>query len=138
MRLLVACGTIVVISCATPQQPTFSEGFELIVSDNPGMERFDLQLRGGTSPLCMGIDQWPDRLGRVAVGNQRAVATTDNGRFPARGFNFGYCRGSSCTIRIPVRTQISGSVAYSEFPPEAGIRSSSSRRLEYMVHPYNC
>ena len=128
----------VVVGCATPEPLSFSRDFVLSITDNPAMNRFDLQLRSGASRLCLSLDQWPDRFGRVEMSHPRATVTTDRGRYPARHSNFGYCRGESCTIRVPAGGQVSGFVAYSEFPPDAGLTSSSARSLEYVVHPYRC
>ena len=129
---------ILATGCASPQPLHHTADFELKIEDVPDLERFDLQLHAKDSPICLGVNQWPDQFGRVDMSSPRAVVFTNSGRFEARNFNFGYCIGRSCTIRIAPRSQLNGFVAYSEFPSGSEIRASTRRRLEYAIYPYSC
>ena len=124
-------------ACATSSGVAPSAEYDLRVTDRPSLSRFDLELTARESPLCFGIAQWPDRQGRVQ-GSARAVVVTERGRFPARDFNFGYCQGKSCTIRVPARGKITGFVGYSQFPVDADLDATRSRSLEYNLNPYTC
>lgn len=134
MLLCSACATI----DAAPREQAPAEDFELKINDVPDERRFQLELVAGSSPLCFGINQWPDHLGRIDMGSRRATVATDTGRSPARDSNFGYCQGPGCRIRVPARGRISAFIPYSEFPPESHIASSSTRRLEYVIYPRAC
>lgn len=124
--------------CATVGLPTASHDFELTIEDEPAAGRFKLRLRAGASRICMGVHQWPDREGRIDGGERRAVVTTERGRFPARDFNFGYCQGRGCKLQVAPGGELTGFVNYSAFPPDAEIRTSSVRSLEYIVQPHSC
>ena len=124
MRFPYVTCVILLAGCATASAPIpFSQDFTLEVRDAPEARRFDLVLVAGASSICFGIEQWPDRNGRVDTGSIARVVT-DAGTFEAQSYNFGYC--PACELRVPAHRRLSSSVSYDEFPEAARLRSAPS------------
>lgn len=130
------------ISCSMQQstKPLAEQPrFELIVTKNNELRRFDLLLRPAESrDLCLNVDQWPSRNGVLDGGSQLAYVTTDSGRIPAKDGNFGYCPGGCGYFKVAVGDSLSGFISFDQFPGFDELVSSDPSILHYTINPVAC
>ena len=109
------------------------------VIDRPSEKRFVVTLRSKDKrPLCLGIDQWPNRSGQLDTGSKRARLESAAGTFPARDENFGFCVGEECVIHVAPGASLTGFIGYAEFGPPAKIAALPRRRLHFPVTTWVC
>lgn len=111
--------------------------FRLEIRDHPELARFDLILRSlDDRPFCIEFQQWPNELGQVDTGSQRAHLRSGKHVYAARDENFGYC--PACVIKLPPKSTLRGFIAYKEFGKPSTIAALPSRRLDFTVTPIAC
>lgn len=144
VRWLTGLLVMILLSCAvrasaSGNRPSGDPQYRLEIVDNIEGRRFLLTLRSlDDRPLCFGITQWPNRIGQLHFGSQRAVLNSAEGKFPARDENFGYCVGEGCTIHIAPRASLRGFIGYAEFGKPKIIATLSKRQLHYKIAPSIC
>lgn len=115
------------------------QDYEVKVTPMDTESRFAVELISHSSrDLCMGIDDWPNALGQISGGPERAKVFADGRAFPAADTNFGYCVGKTCTLRIKPRQTLRGVIGYKEFGEPREIAALNGKRLEYHVRPFIC
>lgn len=130
-----ACASHTAGGIGSAQAPMFN----LSVTDNADLQRFELLLRSSDSrPLCMDVEQWPNRLGQVDWHGRRGVLQSKEGSFSAEDANFGYCPGGCGAIKIAPGGEHRGFIPYSEFGDPAMIAKLHDRHLDFTVVPRAC
>lgn len=133
--MISACASQEVDDSASTLPPVFN----LSVTDNVEQQQFELLLQSSDSrPLCMDVEQWPNRLGQVDWHGRRGVLKAREGSFSAEDANFGFCPGGCGVIRIMPGDEHRGFIPYSEFGDPAAIAKLSDRRLDFTVAPRVC
>lgn len=119
----------------TADQPA---SFQLVISDNPQEKRFDLLLVSEeNNGICLTVEQWPNEVGGLHFGSQRAFLETPEGNLPAADENFGHCPGGCGLLRVEEGGELKGHIPYSSFGPESQI-SETPKRLIFEVQPFIC
>jgi hypothetical protein len=141
--LFVIAVILSILSCAINQpDPKFAQegkDYELSWSANDDDSTFGLKLTSNSkTPLCISVDDWPDRMGQVSGGAGRASLTAVNFSAPSADTNFGYCVGKLCTIVIAPYSTINGVINYKEFGDPDKIKSLHDRQLSYGISPFFC
>lgn len=113
--------------------------FRLVIKDHPKEYRFVVNLISlDDRPLCLGVDQWPNELGQLDTGSKRATLKSDEGAYPARNENFGYCVGDACIIHVAPGSTLTGFIGYKEFGGPKTIARLTKRRLVFPVSTWIC
>ena len=113
--------------------------FNITIAPNDHDQAFALTLTSNSlGPLCLDIDQWPNSLGQLHMGSERAQVTADGRTYPAADRNFGYCVGPRCSIRIVRGEQLHGHIAYSEFQGWPHGEGAAAAHLSFSVRPWHC
>ncbi len=141
---ILAAAVVSCVSCAGSRAQQTSTAiadrdYILTVKPNDAASRFDLAL-SSRSPkqLCLSVDDWPNSLGQVTGGGGRALLKLNGQDIPATETNFGYCVGKTCQTVLQPKKVLTGSVNYKEFKDPQTLRDTSSKTLQYQVHPYFC
>ena len=138
---LLAC---VFAGCASnlPEHIRFADPhteYVLEVDSNDIDQRFILKLSSLSDEyLCIGVDDWPNVLGQISGGSDRAVVSGGEETFYASDTNFGYCVGDGCTIRIRPRQTLTAFVGYKEFADPHEIAAIVDKKLTYRLRPFIC
>lgn len=136
---LVSCTTDRVVGQRTASS---TARYRLQVTDRPDQKRFDVRLDSiDDRPLCITVENWPNRHGRLHFGATWVNVTSAEGLFPGGEENFGYCideNGGPCLIQIPPKSSLKGYIVYKEFGDPAKIAALSQRRLRFPVSPQVC
>lgn len=140
---LAFAGLLALASCvASNDQPVIfadQREYTLTVSPNGEGQAFEVLLVSKSdTALCLGIDMWPNSLGRLHMGADLAQIEVGGRAFPARDDNFGYCIGQRCTITIQPRQSLSGRIGFAEFDGWDWRRDLEHSRLNFDVHPLRC
>lgn len=142
MTMLLACaGSISACAVHTAEDsgPTPAPMFNLSVTDNAELQRFELLLRSSDNrPLCMDVEQWPNQLGQVDWHGRRGVLHSQEGSFSAEDANFGFCPGGCGVIKIAPGGEHRGFIPYSEFGDPKAIVRLQDRHLDFTVVPRVC
>lgn len=113
--------------------------YHLIVKDNRALARFEVTLVSRDSRIiCLGRGGWPDESGHVDWGSQWVKLKSNRRSFPARDWNFGYCEGTDCTIRVQPRSKLTGFIGYAEFGDPQKIAVLRFRHLDFDPLVYVC
>ncbi len=135
---IVAAGTFVSGATVYSSFASSPPRYTLEIKDQPRQKRFVLALRSSDDrTLCIDVEDWPNRFGRVHFGGSSVRLETPKKMFPARDFNFGYCLGN-CSIYIRPRSVLTGFIGYAEFGPPSLIAGLTHRQLHFEVSPRIC
>jgi hypothetical protein len=114
-----------------------SSEYELSISPNLAQQTFDLTLRSKSqTSICIDLDQWPNNLGQVAGGGERAKVIASGRTFPAVDHNFGYCIGKDCQIRVSAGGYLEGHIGFSEFPGWNWQRDLRNSHVVFLIKPW--
>lgn len=127
------------VGCVSIDERPTSDRYALEISDNADAKRFDLILISkDVKPICVWIDNWPNDLGQLHMGADKATLRTATTELQAKVANFGYCPGGCGEHRIVPRGELRGFIAYSAFGDEDRIAAESDKRLSYFPWPHYC
>lgn len=123
-----------------PVKPAIvDQDYTLTSAANDDLKRFDLELRSNSSrSLCISGADWPNKLGQVSGGSERAKVVYGSREISSRDTNFGSCVGESCTVKIKPRSLMRGFISYNEFEESSGLSEVPEKRLIYQIKPYFC
>lgn len=111
--------------------------YRVEITDNPKQKRFIIVLTSlDDRSLCLGIGQWPNRLGQLDFGSSWVELKSGSKSFRPRDTNFGYCPG--CEIRVAPRSELKGFIGYAEFADAATIAALPERQLHFPVTAWVC
>lgn len=137
--LTLVCALAPLAGCVSIDERPTSDRYALEISDSPDAKRFDLILISkDVKPICVWIDNWPNDLGQLHMGADKATLRTATAEFQAKDANFGYCPGGCGEHRIAPRGELRGFIAYSAFGDEDKIAAEPNKQLSYFPWPYYC
>lgn len=138
MRFLSLLFLVAIASCATLEgQP--DDRFTLNVRDSPERQLFEVSLTSH-SPyrLCLSPEMWPNSHGWMPAAPQTATVAIGADHFPIDGdYNSGYCIGNECSVQVPPRSTITGTILYERFRIPRDL-VQSPKVLEFHPRPYIC
>jgi len=133
---------ITTLSCSTTgHHIDFAPSSEYRLSISPNFQRqvFQVDLQSlSQRPLCIDFDQWPNEVGELSMGSQRAHVSADGATYAAIDRNFGYCMGPRCIIRIPPGEHLRGFISFSEFQGWNPGNHVAEAHLDFSVGPRYC
>lgn len=141
-----ACCLLVSGCTTTSSEPkttaTHRPRFEFSVEDQKERHRFVLRLRSTDQrTLCVEVERWPNKAGRLHFGSTWAFVASDGKIFPGGEENFGYCLedvGQPCYRRVNPGGVLEGFVEYSEFGNPRAIAKLANKRLHLPIDPVFC
>jgi hypothetical protein len=111
--------------------------YRVEITDNPKQKRFIIVLTSlDDRSLCLGIGQWPNKLGQLDFGSSWVELKSGSKSFRPRDTNFGYRPG--CEIRVAPRSELKGFIGYAEFADAATITALPKRQLHFPVTAWVC
>jgi hypothetical protein len=140
-RLLVIALSILGCTTRTPDPKFARQGqdYEFVWSANDNNVEFAIELASRTkTPLCFSVDDWPDKLGQVSGGPDRASLKAENFSAASADTNFGFCVGKDCTIVLAPNASIEGVIGYKEFGDPDAVRALRNKQLTYEIAPFFC
>ena len=82
------------ISAPDPKFAKEGKDYELSWSQNDESSTFGIKLTSKNGkPLCISVDDWPDKFGQVSGGAGRASLKAVDFSAPSVVTNFGFCAG---------------------------------------------
>jgi hypothetical protein len=137
--LLIATLLILLSACASVDERPTSDRYVIDITDNVRAKRFDVVISSKDDrPICVWVDNWPNDLGQLHMGSDKAKLRTGSSVLAAKDANFGYCPGGCGEHRIAPRGELRGFIAYSAFGDEDKIAASPNKHLNYFPWPYYC
>lgn len=122
------------VACAQSITRPTPDRYELHIADNPHEHRFDIVLKSNDSrPLCVAVENWPNRVGLLHMGRDLATLQTAAGALPAHDDNFGYCHGGCGEHRIEPHEELHGFIAYEAFGDPVQLAADTSKQLQFSV-----
>lgn len=126
---LTGCSTSATIDSGAP-------AFELLVTDNAQLKRFDLVLISRDKrPLCLPLSEWPSAVGWLDMGSKRAKIRSESVEYLAADRTFGYSAGEGYRLS---KEPLVGFIPYSEFGDPEFISKLPSRQLIFSAYPFPC
>lgn len=142
MNILNSSYVVAVVCClctnitmsAKAEQPL---RYRVEITDSPKQKRFIIVFKSlDNRSLCLGIGQWPNKLGQLDFGSGWVELKAGSKSFRPRDTNFGYCPG--CEIRIAPKSELKGFIGYAEFADAATIAALPDRQLLFPVTAWVC
>jgi hypothetical protein len=135
----VAMAILLAVPITTLAQNNSEPKYQLTIKDAPSAKRFNLTLRSlDDRAMCMHIQRWPNRFGRVHFGQSWITMHSAHRLFRARDENLGRCVGPTCIIHIAPKGVLRGFISYSVFGGEHFVERLKDRHLQVDVQPKLC
>jgi hypothetical protein len=119
----------------TGDWPVQGVDYEIIVTDNPAAQRFDLKQVVKTNRfICLEEESWPDR-GQIWGGGDYGYVEAGGQRYPIHGDFEEYCPRGCAPFRATPHRPLAGLVPYEAVSADA---LKQPHHMVFKAHAFSC